>query len=94
MAVVKIREKAFFAVMAQSGLRPHTIKQLRMDEKFSLTMKMIVPMFPPEEKMEALRQLEASMIRDGIITREELDQRAKKIEGNLKTDAKTNKSSD
>jgi hypothetical protein len=30
MAVVKIREKAFFAVMAQSGLRPHTIKQLRL----------------------------------------------------------------
>ena len=30
MAVVKIREKAFFAIMAQSGLRPHTIKQLRL----------------------------------------------------------------
>lgn len=30
MAVVKIREKAFFAVMAQSGLRPHTIKQLKL----------------------------------------------------------------
>jgi integrase len=30
MAVVKLREKAFFAVMAQSGLRPHTIKQLRL----------------------------------------------------------------
>ncbi len=30
MAVSKIREKAFFAVMAQSGLRPHTIKQLRL----------------------------------------------------------------
>ena len=30
MAVVKIREKAFFAVMTQSGLRPHTIKQLKL----------------------------------------------------------------
>jgi integrase len=30
MAVVKLREKAFFAVMAQSGLRPHTINQLRL----------------------------------------------------------------
>ena len=30
MAQVKPREKAFFAVMAQSGLRPHTIKQLRL----------------------------------------------------------------
>ena len=30
MAISKIREKAFFSVMAQSGLRPHTIKQLRM----------------------------------------------------------------
>jgi hypothetical protein len=28
--VSKIREKAFFAVMAQSGLRPHTIRQLRL----------------------------------------------------------------
>jgi len=32
MAVCKIREKAFFAVMAQSGLRPHTIKQLKMKD--------------------------------------------------------------
>jgi len=30
MVVIKLREKAFFAVMAQSGLRPHTIKQLRL----------------------------------------------------------------
>lgn len=30
MALSKIREKAFFAVMAQSGLRPHTIQQLRL----------------------------------------------------------------
>jgi integrase len=30
MAISKIREKAFFAVMAQSGLRPHTIKQLKL----------------------------------------------------------------
>jgi len=30
MAQVKPREKAFFAVMAQSGLRPHTIKQLKL----------------------------------------------------------------
>jgi len=30
MAGVKIREKAFFAVMAQSGLRPFTIKQLKL----------------------------------------------------------------
>ena len=30
MVEVKIREKAFFAVMAQSGLRPHTIKQLKL----------------------------------------------------------------
>ena len=30
MAQNKIREKAFFAVMAQSGLRPHTIKQLKI----------------------------------------------------------------
>jgi integrase len=30
MALAKIREKAFFAVMAQSGLRPHTIQQLRL----------------------------------------------------------------
>ncbi|MCW4018469.1 MAG: site-specific integrase [Candidatus Bathyarchaeota archaeon] len=30
MSVSKIREKAFFAVMTQSGLRPHTIAQLRI----------------------------------------------------------------
>ncbi len=30
MALVKPREKAFFAIMAQSGLRPHTIKQLQL----------------------------------------------------------------
>jgi site-specific recombinase XerC len=30
MTVSKIREKAFFAVMTQSGLRPHTIVQLKM----------------------------------------------------------------
>lgn len=30
MALTKIREKAFFAVMAQSGLRPHTIAQLKL----------------------------------------------------------------
>jgi site-specific recombinase XerD len=30
MAISRIREKAFFVVMAQSGLRPHTIVQLRM----------------------------------------------------------------
>jgi site-specific recombinase XerD len=30
MSLSKIREKAFFVVMAQSGLRPHTIKQLRL----------------------------------------------------------------
>jgi integrase len=30
MSVSKIREKAFFAVMSQSGLRPHTIVQLRI----------------------------------------------------------------
>lgn len=31
MAQVPIREKAFFAIMAQSGLRPHTIRQLRIE---------------------------------------------------------------
>jgi integrase len=36
MALCKIREKAFFAVMAQSGLRPHTIKQLRLGHLESL----------------------------------------------------------
>ncbi len=30
MSLSKIREKAFFTVMAQSGLRPHTMKQLRL----------------------------------------------------------------
>lgn len=30
MALTKIREKAFFTVMAQSGLRPHTIVQLKL----------------------------------------------------------------
>jgi hypothetical protein len=30
MAQSRPREKAFFAVMAQSGLRPHTIKQLKL----------------------------------------------------------------
>jgi hypothetical protein len=48
-------------------------------------MKMLVPTFPPEERMEALKQLEASMIKDGIITREELDRRAKKLEEDFKT---------
>lgn len=36
MAVSKIREKAFFAVMSQSGLRPHTIKQLKLRNLESL----------------------------------------------------------
>jgi integrase len=30
MSLAKIREKAFFVIMAQSGLRPHTIVQLRL----------------------------------------------------------------
>jgi len=61
----------------------HNIKS--MDEKFSLSLKMMVPTFPPEERMEALKQLEASMIRDGIITKEELDRRSKKPEEDFKT---------
>lgn len=70
--------------------RDNKIKELEnniksMDEKFSLSMKMLLPVFPPEERMEALKQLQASWIRDGIITREELDQRAKELEENLKT---------
>jgi hypothetical protein len=36
MAVSKLREKAFFVVMAQSGLRPHTIKQLKLKNLESL----------------------------------------------------------
>jgi len=36
MAVSKLREKTFFVVMAQSGLRPHTIRQLRMKNLGSL----------------------------------------------------------
>lgn len=36
MSVSKIREKAFFAMMAQSGLRPHTQKQLRLKHLESL----------------------------------------------------------
>ena len=46
MAITKIREKAFFAVMAQSGLRPHTIKQLKLKhlEKFDkIPCKIEVP---------------------------------------------------
>ncbi len=70
--------------------RDNKIKELEhnirsMDEKFSLSLKMLVPTFPPEERMEALKQLEASMIRDGIITREELEQRATKLEEDFKT---------
>lgn len=30
MSLSKIREKAFFTIMAQSGLRPHTMNQLRL----------------------------------------------------------------
>jgi site-specific recombinase XerC len=36
MAVSKLREKAFFVVMAQSGLRPHTIRQLKLKHLESL----------------------------------------------------------
>jgi site-specific recombinase XerC len=36
MALSKIREKAFFTMMAQSGLRPHTMKQLRLKNLESL----------------------------------------------------------
>lgn len=36
MSVSKIREKAFFSNMAQSGLRPHTIRQLRLKHLESL----------------------------------------------------------
>jgi hypothetical protein len=46
MAVTKIREKAFFAVMAQSGLRPHTIKQLKLknlEEFDNIPCKIEVP---------------------------------------------------
>lgn len=39
MSVSKIREKAFFVVMAQSGLRPHTIKQLKLKNLESLDNK-------------------------------------------------------
>ncbi len=36
MAVCKVREKAFFGIMAQSGLRPHTIVQLKLKHIESL----------------------------------------------------------
>jgi len=36
MSLSKIREKAFFTIMAQSGLRPHTMKQLRLKNMESL----------------------------------------------------------
>ena len=36
MVVSKVREKAFFAFMAQSGLRPYTIRQLRLKNIESL----------------------------------------------------------
>ena len=55
-----------------------------MDEKFSLALKMLVPTFPPEERMKARKQLEESFIKDGIITREELERRAKKLEEDFK----------
>jgi integrase len=60
----------------------HTIKSI--DEKFSLTLKMLVPSFSSEERLDALKQLEASLVKDGIITKEELDQRAKKLEEDFK----------
>jgi site-specific recombinase XerD len=46
MSISKIREKAFFVIMAQSGLRPHTMKQLKLKnlESFdSLPCKIEVP---------------------------------------------------
>ncbi|MCJ7469479.1 tyrosine-type recombinase/integrase, partial [Candidatus Bathyarchaeota archaeon] len=36
MSLSKIREKAFFTIMGQSGLRPHTMKQLRLRNLESL----------------------------------------------------------
>jgi integrase len=36
MSVSKLREKTFFVMMAQSGLRPHTIRQLRLKQLESL----------------------------------------------------------
>ena len=39
MSVSKIREKTFFVIMAQSGLRPHTIKQLKLKNLESLDNK-------------------------------------------------------
>jgi site-specific recombinase XerC len=36
MAISRPREKAFFALMTQSGLRPHTIRQLRLSNLESL----------------------------------------------------------
>jgi integrase/uncharacterized coiled-coil protein SlyX len=36
MAVSKLRERVFFVVMAQSGLRPHTMRQLRLKHLESL----------------------------------------------------------
>jgi integrase len=69
--------------------RDEKIKELEhnmnsMDEKFSLALKMLVPTFPPEERMKARKQLEESFIKDGIITREELERRAKKLEEDFK----------
>jgi site-specific recombinase XerD len=46
MAMVRVRQKAFFGVMAQSGLRPHTITQLRLRNLESLDVvpcKITVP---------------------------------------------------
>jgi hypothetical protein len=49
MSVSKIREKAFFVVMAQSGLRPHTMKQLKLRNLESLDNNVPCKIDVPQE---------------------------------------------
>jgi len=54
MALSNIREKAIFAIMAQAGLRPHTIKQLKIKH----IEKILEPNTPIPAKIEIPKEIE------------------------------------
>jgi len=61
MAVSPIREKAFFAIMAQSGLRPHTIGQLRIKH----LEKILEPDTPKPCKITVPKEIEKGKYGEG-----------------------------
>ena len=61
LAITPIREKAFMAIMAQSGLRPHTVKQLKIEN----LEKILEPNTPIPCKIDVSREIEKGKFGEG-----------------------------